>query len=531
MIAQECREAGLNDLANSIGSIEQYVNEWWSDHHLNWFTDHGLDHSQRVAEYAFQISDIPNLPEEYRLSTLERYVLWASAFLHDLGMQVITETPLGELATDDYTRIRHEHPDQSALEIMQHGDEMGLPKGDLALRQIVAYVARAHGTEYYEKSLPFLNRFQSARNQRVRGPLLAAILLMADELDLHYERAKVVRGRAVLNTISEAHAMKHRSVLRCGVQHRTGRTGRLVAFEIQTQRFLDFPLEAAEQIETWIIEKIRRQISMVENEFSQGFAGYAALSRVISLTRVEGVMAAPPISMDSLNVIRSENARARLIDHDLLFAELCTAVDERGVILLTVEMDALVDLHGREDLLDALAERTSGRGNTPLASWCLYESAGTATAVDVVREWESQLSYRVPAYARAGDGLDRDEILDSLTKFISASGQTTLVTLSSIDQLSRDELVWMCDNAVTRLRGAGDVSFVATASKDLGARTLDEALKLRCDELDRDQVRKHLLRYAPALTAGAEARASLGYSAYKRLRDEHLIALVEEQLA
>jgi len=37
-----------------------------------------------------------------------------------------------------------------------------------------------------------------------------------------------------------------------------------------------------------------------------------------------------------------------------------------------------------------------------------------------------------------------------------------------------------------------------------------------------------LLRYAAAPTADAEARALLGYSAYKRLRAEHLIALTEE---
>ena len=120
-------DAGHGDLASSVARIEDFVRRWWADNPMPWFTDHGPDHSLRVAHYATQIADVPALPPDLQLSALERYILWASAWLHDLGMQSLLGRPLGPITPEHQAEIRHQHPDETAAVILERAPLIGLP--------------------------------------------------------------------------------------------------------------------------------------------------------------------------------------------------------------------------------------------------------------------------------------------------------------------------------------------------------------------------------------------------------------------
>lgn len=169
----------------------------WSTNYQQWFTDHGPAHSRRVASYAMQLTQFPLLHDTQKLNTLEMFILWASAWLHDIGMQDLRSAgaPLGQMNSADYARVRHEHPDRSSENILREWRKLGLPDGDAALVDVVADVARAHGTKFYNDTVKNRLRDESmVRNKRVRPRLLAAILLFADELDLHNQRVVLLGG-------------------------------------------------------------------------------------------------------------------------------------------------------------------------------------------------------------------------------------------------------------------------------------------------------------------------------------------------
>src|SRR5690349_13256848 len=63
------------DLPKSVRGVQDAVSEWWRVPYMTWFTDHGPDHSRRVAENALLLAEVPNLSSKNRLSSFELYIL------------------------------------------------------------------------------------------------------------------------------------------------------------------------------------------------------------------------------------------------------------------------------------------------------------------------------------------------------------------------------------------------------------------------------------------------------------------------
>ena len=306
------RESGLDDLADSVVPIETFVRNWWKQGStLSWFTDHGAAHSDRVSRIAMQIADAPTLTVPDNLSPLERYCLWAAAWLHDLGMQV-TPVPLGELSLDDYARVRHEHPAQSANVILAQYKTAGLPD-DESLVSFIAYLARSHGTKYYKESVELLRAQTHVMGNRVRGPLLAAILLLADELDLDGRRVRPTPADQPITHISRAHAAKHRRVAAASV---SCASGNCIEFEIQMNLPKEFPKDQFAEIQTWIVDKLQQQIALVERDLMGGYLGRVSLSRNIRVKSQQILASAPPLDRSAMDVILADNRRNALINHD-----------------------------------------------------------------------------------------------------------------------------------------------------------------------------------------------------------------------
>jgi hypothetical protein len=184
-----------HDLARSLDRIEDALTKHWSVTYLHWFTNHGVRHSFEVARIALEIADAPDLPPHLRLSTLEQYLLVAAALLHDIGMNDQSAL-LGysdEAPVRLQQQIRHEHPARSAQLILDQPQEWGLPE-EAVLAEMVALLTQSHGTKYYSQTVQDLEKRSRVRNSPVRAQLLAALLLMADELDLYYGRESPLPG-------------------------------------------------------------------------------------------------------------------------------------------------------------------------------------------------------------------------------------------------------------------------------------------------------------------------------------------------
>src|SRR5581483_9067908 len=146
-----------------------------------------------------------------RLDCHELFVLLAACYVHDVGMQAMpVEKALDELTPSDHDTIRREHPsvgrtlivsrtlarDRDQFDLGLHDDEFLAP---------IALVSEAHGTETYASAVAALIETRpQPGGVPLRGDLLGALLLMADELDLQRARA-TFPNEAKLSTVSMVH--------------------------------------------------------------------------------------------------------------------------------------------------------------------------------------------------------------------------------------------------------------------------------------------------------------------------------------
>lgn len=526
-LEQELRGNKLSDLADAMPRIQDFVEDWWRQNYLPWFTDHGPDHSRVVADYALQLASSPNLSTGKELEPLEAFILWASSWLHDLGMQSLLNIPLGQLEQSDYEAIRKRHPDQSHLEIHGNATKIGLPPQDRALLHVIALVARAHGTNYYEDSVAKLRQFTLVRGKQVRGPLLAAILLMADELHLHYERVKPLPAGATLNFVSEAHALKHRVVLASEILHQLDGE---VGIRITTQQDANLDDLSISAVETWIAEKLLMQVAKVEGEFNAGFRMQARLSRAIEFVRI-GVDVAETAPLRAvMDVIEADNQKSRLINHLQSFEEAYKQLKDHEFVVLTGGLaEDFTDLDGREDLLNALGAKLRSTGMTVLSSLVLLESAGAASCTDVLVSWVKGLP---GAAGTAGDDVttaDREVLLDILCGHLAEHDSSVLLVLSSIDLFSDKDAIWLMRTALPRLQEACDMAMLVSGEPSFMAlATSSAAVEVSVKVLDYTDVGEHLARYSSRKESQNAANARRGYSEYKWTRDYAKLGLAED---
>lgn len=196
----------------------------WEDPYLFWFTDHGTRHSQKVIEHIEDIIE-PFWGNSNFLTPEEVYTLCASAYLHDVGMQYLkwgnngVSIPVDQLTEKDYDAVRKKHAEKSFELIKQRlikrdRDTLDLGLADDNYLEAIALVCKGHSTEHFSDVIETLNETPlTPSNKRFRSELLVALLLFADELDLHNSRADFSKiGSFNLSTVSLFHFCKHHYV-------------------------------------------------------------------------------------------------------------------------------------------------------------------------------------------------------------------------------------------------------------------------------------------------------------------------------
>lgn len=153
-----------------------------------YYTDHSVDHSERIIEKLSKLTE--DLISGNNISSTEVYVLLAAAYLHDIGMQ--DERAIGR----DLDQIRYHHHELTRKiitdrYIRQTEGSIRLGFNDLVPLDIVhtiASIAEAHRRTNLQESQ--YNEFTYGDHE-IRPRFLAALLRLADELDIDHRRVDI----------------------------------------------------------------------------------------------------------------------------------------------------------------------------------------------------------------------------------------------------------------------------------------------------------------------------------------------------
>lgn len=189
---------------------------------LPYFTAHDVSHCDRVTEVIDNLVD--ELQEtDRRLTQDELFVVYAGAYLHDVGMQYenvgnsrIVLSELGgrrwqDVPTDERRDVlRRLHPQLSAelvtLSVRNAMPPIGFQLTDADHPNVIAGLCAAHGIDAETSRYAELTRDAP----RVRTALLAGILRCADILEESRRRANRARAESLdLPIESQAHWWRH----------------------------------------------------------------------------------------------------------------------------------------------------------------------------------------------------------------------------------------------------------------------------------------------------------------------------------
>ncbi len=246
-----------------LKDIEKCSIQIWNDRLLPWFTNHNVGHSKEIIHILGQIVS-PLISNDDFLSDHELFILLASAYLHDIGMQnlKIEQISIEQLTEKEYNQIRKRHAEESYNIILSKTklvgrDDFHLP-ASLEENYIlpIALVSKGHSTDYFEEVIAELQKTPlTPGNRLARVDMLTALLMIADELDLQNKRINFSDlAKFTLSPYSLLHWYKHHYVDFVEVD----------ACSIKLN--LNFPENSEdyqELIEELIVGKLKKQIAKI----------------------------------------------------------------------------------------------------------------------------------------------------------------------------------------------------------------------------------------------------------------------------
>jgi len=206
-------------LFGDLLAVKKFCKDVWGKSTLlPWFTDHGPDHSEEIIILLDQILK-PLQSKTTFLNKHELFVLLASAYLHDIGMQFLKLEGISieKLTEKEYNEVRKKHAELSSTIILKKvvpnlgRDDFHLPDINDEYIAPIALVCKAHSTEFFDEVIAQLkvDRY-TPKGRPFRGKLLAALLLIADELDLQGKRINFKdTAKFDLSVHSQVHWYKH----------------------------------------------------------------------------------------------------------------------------------------------------------------------------------------------------------------------------------------------------------------------------------------------------------------------------------
>ncbi|HET6514168.1 MAG TPA: hypothetical protein VFG09_03340 [Thermodesulfovibrionales bacterium] len=192
----------------------------------------------------------------------------------------VDDISIDRLTEKEYEEIRRRHADASYNIILKRvqpyltRDDFHLPNIDEEYLPVIARVAKGHSTDYFES---VVSEFQSdpatPKGRKVRGELLTALLMIADELDLQTKRVDFNDlSKFNPSTYSLTHWFKHHYVDYVAIESGIVRI---------TLRFPESAKTYPEVIREQLKAKLNKQIERVNPIMSRSTGGLLHLESTI----------------------------------------------------------------------------------------------------------------------------------------------------------------------------------------------------------------------------------------------------------
>lgn len=160
------------------------------------FTDHSLRHSMFVTQFCNTLVGAENIDD---INVDEAFILLAACLLHDYGMcinQDFYDKYSKDIIPDDYFEkhpdntikdaVRDYHNDTSAYIISKYADVFEIPTKEHAY--CISQVAKGHRKEDLFNKENYDPNYTLPNGNKVNLPYLAAIIRLADEMDIAQDR-------------------------------------------------------------------------------------------------------------------------------------------------------------------------------------------------------------------------------------------------------------------------------------------------------------------------------------------------------
>lgn len=514
-LEKDLRKDGLEDLVESLQITRRSVEAHWSKPRLYWFTDHSERHSGNVSDIAWKIATARELGP-MKLNPLERYLLEMGCWLHDIGMQssAVPGVKARKYPTDP-VEVRNRHPELS-FEAIVGGFTTGIPGNHKAVVDFLAMLAQSHGTHYYEKSVRVLrDDFPTLINRPVRGGLLAAILLMADELDLHAQRVPEDAAPQDFGAVSDAHWFKHECVDAVDVESVATRGGK-VQVSIRLHTYPNASPDVVSSVRAWIEDKLVAQMAKTEREFLEGFGGHFEFDRLIDFRYRKGHVPSKRLSKEMLSVIERDNARALLINHDECY-DKCLQAIEAGQSLAIIGQSPTIAEDGREDLLRLLVLDLRSQDRL-LSHVARSETHGTLSPSDILHAWLTQLGALPLVPLPSHESLKTQALSETLTDFIGSATSEVILGISSIDELSAACRDWLLGSMIAPATAGQKARFVLSTSKTMAGFSSSRSgwVQVPVGATPPDAIEDYLSRFTAVAEAARLARVPMDYTQARR---------------
>jgi hypothetical protein len=213
----------LKRIRRTATTLLAKINETFPD-----YTVHDIRHSDTVVNILNWLIPL-NLKREF--NEFEIFFLLAAAYLHDVGMvnlpELFDETYFKRFLKEETTQINRDDQIREYIRKNHHlraekfinGRWKELQIDDIAKALIIGRLCRGHRGNLGDESLYNCRQMYSSFSKPINIPLLAAILQIADELDLTYERSPVLIYETFKpkTPISRAEWDKHLSINGVGI--------------------------------------------------------------------------------------------------------------------------------------------------------------------------------------------------------------------------------------------------------------------------------------------------------------------------
>ncbi|MCK4823671.1 tetratricopeptide repeat protein, partial [bacterium] len=190
-----------SNLQSKLETIKRAASRIWETQKMQHFTKHGISHSENIIGILkLTLEDMRTMKD--KLSKHEIFILLASAYLHDIGMQSAYHAGLPDKSSydiDDKKIIRDRHHETSSKMILKSVDETVKRRVDCGLAdciqpnyvRYIALLSKSHRIGKPGILSNLLDEDYLKTGEKIRVRLLTALLRFADELDRDYLRVNM----------------------------------------------------------------------------------------------------------------------------------------------------------------------------------------------------------------------------------------------------------------------------------------------------------------------------------------------------